>query len=148
LSNENNNGGRSTRANEDLWRPEDEQFYGQNGDGGSTRTSGSGGRWHYPANFEDSVVETGAPKKKKKKEKKDRWARTEDAYSMEGSDTRRRKKKSKKVKATSGDSETHSRHSGSVNEFPEDAEGGLYGDRRNPTQPTTTNDEALFSHEF
>jgi len=120
--------GKPNGANQDgLWREEDEQYYGQNGDARSTR-SGESGRWHYPANFEDTVAPVEGngvgSKKKKKKEKKDRWARTEDAYSLPDESSGRKKKK-KKSRSTIGDADSYDRRS----EGPEDAEGGLYGDR-------------------
>ncbi|OBZ69212.1 hypothetical protein A0H81_10809 [Grifola frondosa] len=109
-------------GNGELWNRSEERYYGQNGDSSSVATNGSG-RWHYPANFQDTVV---SKKKsvKKKKEKKDRWARTEDAYSLqegEGS-TSKRKKSKKKNHSTVGD-DTHSRRSDSINEFPRTQKG-------------------------
>jgi len=148
-----NNGpsGAANGSNGHLWKPDDEQYYG---DQQSTKTSGSGGRWHYPANFDDSAIDFNSSKKKKKKVKKDRWARTEEAYSAaaagDESAERRKRKKSKKSKSTVGDSDTYSRRSSSTTEFPEDAEGGLYGDRRDPAgaAPTTTSDDVLFNHQL
>lgn len=127
---------RGTGPNGALWKPEEEQFYGQkNRDSGSIRS----GRWHYPANFEDTTAEPSRKKSKKKKEKKDRWARTEDAYSIgaDGNDgpAVKRKKSSKKKRRTQDESSTYSRKSDSVSEFPEDAEGGLYGESQRSTQP-------------
>jgi len=114
------------RANGDFWRPEDESYYGgRNGDATSAKSEGSGGRWRYPANFEEAAIAGGGGSKKKKKEKKDRWARTEDAYSISEEGTAKKKKKRSKVIAKDGD--TYSRNSQSTSEFPEDAEGGLYG---------------------
>ncbi|EPQ58719.1 hypothetical protein GLOTRDRAFT_126599 [Gloeophyllum trabeum ATCC 11539] len=139
------------RANNrgEFWRPEDEQYYGQrNGDRASVQTAGSS-RWHYPANFEDTIPV--APVKKKKV-KKDRFARTEDAYNMpeEG-----RKKRKKKRRSTVGETDsTYSRRTESTSDFPEDAEGGLYGDRPSrpreeaPPNGRTNTDEELFTHEF
>jgi uncharacterized membrane protein YqaE (UPF0057 family) len=78
-----------------LWRNEDEGYYGQqhNPSVGSINTASnesasgrSGGRWRYPANFDDAC-EIEPPKKSKKK---DRFARTEDAMS----ESRKKKKKS------------------------------------------------------
>ncbi|KAJ7097926.1 hypothetical protein B0H15DRAFT_823341 [Mycena belliarum] len=128
-----------TRTNGELWGAEDEQYY--NAD--AAQSSSSGGRWHYPANFDDAVAPKSAKKKKKDSSKKDRWARTEDAYSISEEQSR---KKSKKKKSKS------SMHSGdSTTEFPEAAEGGLYGDRepaipRAPARTTTTDE--VFNHEF
>jgi len=145
------------QANGELWRPEDESYYGERrGDAASARSEGSsGGRWHYPANFEDTVPTSGGGSKKKKKEKKDRWARTEDAYSItEESSTK--KKKKKRSKSAGRDVDTYSRHDQSTSEFPEDAEGGLYGDDSRGRQAeaqandqTATQDgDEIFRHEF
>lgn len=147
----------------DLWSPQEETYYGQrsqqqngngNGDSASVRTAGSG-RWHYPANFEDTIAEPSRKKSKKKKEKKDRWARTEDAYSVNqeySSSSGSKRRKSKKKRSTIGpDDETYSRQSGSTTEFPEDPEGGLYGDTRHETEAnkkTATNADDIFSHEL
>ncbi|KAJ7449813.1 hypothetical protein FB451DRAFT_1286634 [Mycena latifolia] len=131
-----------TRTNGELWGPEDEQYY--NAD--AAQSSSSGGRWHYPANFDDAAAPSKSSKKKKKDNtKKDRWARTEDAYSISEEQSQRKKSKKKKSKSSlySGDSTT---------EFPEAAEGGLYGDHtssadpRAPARTTTTDD--VFNHEF
>jgi hypothetical protein len=67
--------------------------------------------------------------KKKKKIKKDRFARTEDAYSITDDTTPRRKKKRSK-RTTIADDDTYSARSGSTGqpEVPEDPEGGHYGD--------------------
>ena len=141
LSNDHSNNDARAGANGDLWRPEDEQYYGK------TENRKSQGRWHYPANFDDAVLEVEPPRTKKSK--KDRWARTEDAYVREAEASERRKrKKSKKKKSTVGESDTHS-----TTEFPEDAEGGLYGDRVNTdqSQPAVqgrTRDGDVFSHQF
>ena len=132
----NDHGNNNPRSGE-LWRPEDEQYYGKN------QTNKPQGRWQYPANFDDVTPDTGSPRKKKSK--KDRWARTEDAYVREAEASERRKrKKSKKNK-----SDTHSRASGSTTDFPEDAEGGLYGDRidTNQSQSDRAKDN-VFEHQF
>ena len=143
----------------ELWNPNEERYYGQNGDSSSVLTGGSGRR-RYPANFEDTLPPSRKKSlSKKKKEKKDRWARTEDAYaaSENGGSTRRKKSKKRRSTAVVDDVDTYSRRSDSTTEFPEDPEGGLYGDRR-PTAgaddrdrednaPRRTNDEYIFSHE-
>lgn len=151
----------NTRANGrtgEYWNPEEERYYGKNGDSSSVLTGGSG-RWRYPANFEDT---TSAPKKssKKKKEKKDRWARTEDAYAQEESGSRRKKSKKRRSTAVADDVDTYTRRSESTSEFPEDPEGGLYGDHRpaagggvdgrdrEEDAPRRTNDEDIFNHEL
>jgi len=136
------------QPNGDLWRPEDESYYG------AETASSSSGRWRYPANFDDAALPS-ASKRGKKKEKKDRWARTEDAYSISEEQGQRKKSKKKKKGSRSsvaGDS-IHSRDS--TTEFPEAAEGGLYGDgpRKPDESPgnAETNAETkddVFSHQF
>ncbi|KAG6814344.1 hypothetical protein H0H92_010929 [Tricholoma furcatifolium] len=131
------------QTNGDLWRPEDESYYNTNAN------TTSSGRWHYPANFEDAALPN--PKRKKeKKVKKDRWARTEDAYSVsEEQSGKKSKRKKKKDKSSIAGDTLDSRES--VAEFPEDAEGGLYGDRsagpaaRQDPQPTG---DDVFNHQF
>ena len=134
---------RNERTGE-LWRPEDEQYYNSEQ---KPAASASSGRWHYPANFEDvEPIEPIEQSKriKKKKEKRDRWERTNDAYSMasEGKTKKRKKKKTKDAESVaSGPPE---------NEFPEDPEGGLYGDRAasgSSSTPAKTTDDIL-EHEF
>ncbi|KAF9454493.1 hypothetical protein P691DRAFT_638054, partial [Macrolepiota fuliginosa MF-IS2] len=148
------------QPNGDLWKSEDEQYY--NNDRKANKASG---RWHYPANFDDAELPA-VPKKSKKKDKKDRWARTQEAYTH--SDEQPRKKKSskrKKSRASLQDS-VASRNSSAV-ELPEDPEGGLYGnssrlpDDETPTSgptpgPTpgpkndgpTANSDDIFNHQF
>ncbi|KXN89259.1 hypothetical protein AN958_06013 [Leucoagaricus sp. SymC.cos] len=140
-------------GNGDLWRPEDESYYNR-----QESNQSSGGRWHYPANFDEAEL-TAIPKKsKKKKEKKDRWARTQEAYTM--SEEQSKKKKSSKRKKNRRDS-VASRDS-STGEFPEDPEGGLYGnssrvpdgledDISTPSskkKESTATPEDIFSHQF
>ena len=136
--------GSNTRArrqpNGDLWRPDDEQFY--NPDKSSPSSSG---RWHYPANFDDAEpVDTGK-RGKKKKEKKDRWERTQDAYSQtsEGSPGKKKKKKKRKVSEAASSVAVED----DVNEFPEDAEGGLYSERPQVPDKQAT-EEQIFNHQF
>jgi len=100
-----------------LWEQREEHFYGESRDpSGSVSTGGGGGRWHYPANFEDAEVddpsadmELASSAKKHKgllggKKKKDRWALSEDARrgapvpDGEYVGERKKKKKEKKVK--------------------------------------------------
>jgi len=159
LSSEGHSTTRPGPANGDLWREEDESYYGgRNGDAASAHSGGSGGRWHYPANFEDAASAGGS--KKKKKDKKDRWARTEDAYSLSEECTGRKKKK-KKSKSVARDGDTYSRHSQSTSEFPEDPEGGLYGgagagevsskgqpEAHGNDQVAPRNEDDIFTHEF
>jgi len=142
LSSEGHQPAPRTRTNGELWGPEDEQYY--NNDAAESPASSGGGRWHYPANFDDAVAPSKSSKKKKKGDKKDRWARTEDAYSISEEQSQRKKSKKKKSKT--------SLYSDSTTEFPEAAEGGLYGDRaaaadaREPVRQSTTDD--VFNHEF
>ena len=146
----------------ELWNQNEERYYSQNDrSSASVNTSGSGGRWRYPANFDDAELERKKSTKKGKKEKKDRWARTEDAYAAQADGSSRRKKSKKRRSAAAAvDADTYSRRSESTSEFPEDPEGGLYGDRR-PTAgrdvnrlaaedeaPRRTNDDDIFNHEL
>lgn len=140
-------GPRQQRGNgngEHIWREDEESYYGND-----ANSTSSAGRWHYPANFEDAAPASKAKKGKKKKDKKDRWARTDDAYSL-SEQTSAPKKKMRRKKSKS------SLASGSVdetNDFPESAEGGLYGDHEVRDDPPTRNgrrttDEDVFQHEF
>ncbi|ETW85917.1 stress-induced hydrophobic peptide [Heterobasidion irregulare TC 32-1] len=149
-----NRGGRSTAPNGnghggELWNPEEEQYYGQRNSDAASTTSG---RWHYPANFEDTLPQSGGTLKKKKKQ--DRWARTEDAYANGGEVAPKKKKKKRSTRSKAGDldGDSFSRRSGSTTNFPEDPEGGLYGERRaengGTAEPTRTDDDALFTHQF
>jgi len=135
---------RDRQPNGDLWRPEDESFYGAEGESSSVHTgnSSSGGRWHYPANFDDAAPPKKSSKKKEKKQKKDRWAMTEDAYSLSEEQGSKKKKKKKS---------RSSMHSESTTEFPEDAAGGLYGERGEPPGQTpvqASGTEDVFDHQF
>jgi len=129
------------QSNGDLWRPADETFYGAEGESSSirTETSSGGGRWHYPANFDDAAPPRKSARKKEKKVKKDRWARTEDAYSLSEESSKKKKKKSRS-----------SMHSDSTTEFPEDAAGGLYGERSEPpgNTPVQASGTDVFDHQF
>ena len=138
----------------EYWDPnKDEHYYGER-DKSSPSINGEGGRWRYPANFEDSLPELTSRKKsnKKKKDKKDRWARTEDAY-VYGENDLPKRRKSRKRRSTV-DSDTISRQSDSTAgpDFPEDPEGGLYGEtRRAPEQEEVirrTNEADIFTHEL
>lgn len=137
----------------EFWNPNEERFYGQSDRSSATiRSNGSGGRWKYPANFDDTLEEPARKKSsKKKKDKKNRWERTEDAYSIGEAGSTSKRKKSKKRKPTV-DGETYSRRSSSTSEFPEDPEGGLYGSERPgaaPVEPAArTETDDIFSHEF
>ena len=140
----------------ELWSAQDEQYYSESNGNSESRSR----RWHYPANFDDVTAspEAGSTTlKKKKKGKKDRFARTEDAYTMP-QDTSRRKKKKRSNRSAVGDDDrdTYSQRSdstGQVPEVPEDPEGGQYGDvaRRTGAQdidPTRVEDETNFDHQF
>jgi uncharacterized membrane protein YqaE (UPF0057 family) len=141
-------------GDDELWSAQDEQYYGQSNGSTSERRSS---RWHYPANFDDadttSALDASTPKKKKKI-KKDRFTRTEDAYSITDDTTPRRKKKRSK-RTTVRDDDTYSARSGSTGqpEFPEDPEGGLYGDTAKhggaqSNGSAQANDETNFEHQF
>lgn len=141
-----------------LWKPDDESFYNPEREG-SMRSAESGStRWHYPANFNDTLPGAGDGRKKKKK--KDRWARTEDAYTAPEHKKRKKKSKNRSTVADGGDLEsTYSRRAeSSVDlEVPEDAAGGTYGSGRQGDGPAAVeNDHAValqgesdvFNHEF
>ncbi|KAG8894436.1 hypothetical protein FRB99_001263 [Tulasnella sp. 403] len=135
-----------------LWTGEEETFYGRRDTPGSAAQSESsgGGRWHYPANFDEAEPSTPvAPKKSrlgKKKDKKDRWARTEDAHANP------QKKKKKSKRSSDGMERWDNRSSTSIPEEPEDAVGGLYGESRAIAAPSAEarrveEDQAL-NHQF
>ncbi|KAF9069617.1 hypothetical protein BDP27DRAFT_1392285 [Rhodocollybia butyracea] len=119
---------------------DDEQYYTN-----ANSSASSGGRWHYPANFDDAALPSNGSKRgKKKKEKKDRWARTEDAYSISEQQPKKRvkKKKSRSSMAPSIDDSSVG--------YPEDPEGGLYGNTTavdEHSEPRATNED-VFTHEF
>ncbi|ELU45684.1 developmentally regulated GTP binding protein 1 [Rhizoctonia solani AG-1 IA] len=152
-----------------LWGEEDENYYGRRPRANSTQSGSqtslsnrSTRRWQYPANFDEANevggLDDGRKSKKKKgsskrKDKKDRWGRTADAHaglSYEDVDGGSKKKKKKRSKTTDDSmfsnrrSETSlSRRLSSTSEFegPEDAVGGLYGERtalRNAPEPRRT----------
>jgi len=150
--------GQPTRPRpEALWNEGDESFYNRDGSSVSVGSQTSSGRWHYPANFDDTdPVPVSSTKKKKKKEKKDRWARTEDArmgVGLEDGTSRRKKKKKSKV-ADNADFINPNRPSleSTTGEGPEDPERMRY-ERSAPDPPTNgvpadhTQQDA-FNHEF
>ncbi|PIL24193.1 transporter [Ganoderma sinense ZZ0214-1] len=151
-------GGRRNTDNE-LWNPSEERYYGQKSDSSST-VGRSSGRWQYPANFDDALPPSSSSRKKsvkkEKKEKKDRWARTEDAYAAQETSGSTRRRKSKKGRTNVAEMDTYSQRSESTTEFPEDPEGGLYGDRRPAAGtgdderegPRRTTEEEIFNHEL
>ena len=129
----------------DLWHSEDEQYYNPD----KSSAPSSSGRWQYPANFDDvEPVDTGK-RGKKKKEKKDRWERTQDAYSQTSEGSAGKKKKKKKRKSSEAASSIAMEDD--VNEFPEDAEGGLYRERPPQVpdkQENKATEEQFFNHQF
>jgi hypothetical protein len=138
--NVNENGPTQTRQGT-LWTPEEESFYG--GPGGSSaslKSTGSAGRWRYPANFEDTDPLPGG---KKKKGKKDRWARTEDAHMGVGMDDGSHKKKKKTKKSSRRAEETNGdfinprrgSYDSSTVEGPEDPVGRQYDPSRHEPAP-------------
>ncbi|KAG2037271.1 hypothetical protein BDR03DRAFT_957842 [Suillus americanus] len=143
-----------------LWKADDESFYNPEREGSMRSAESGSSRWHYPANFNDIVPGAGDAPARKKKKKKDRWARTEDAYTAP--EQKKRKKKSKNCSTTGdgGDLEsTYSRRAeSSVDlEVPEDAGGGTYGSgRQGNGHAAVENDHAaalqgegdVFNHEF
>ncbi|TFK76439.1 hypothetical protein BDN72DRAFT_785339 [Pluteus cervinus] len=136
-----------TNGNGDLWRPEDESFYNPENQSATSLST----RWRYPTNFQDAEPDGGSKQGKKKDKKKDRWARTEDAYSL--SEERSKRKKSKKKKSKSSLA-TDDGSRDSTMEFPEDAEGGVYGGRgqlpessREQRAPAGAADD-VFAHQF
>ncbi|TFY75942.1 hypothetical protein EWM64_g8069, partial [Hericium alpestre] len=89
--------------------------------------------------------------KKKKKVKKDRFARTEDAYAMSEERARKKSKKKRRHAAGGDDADRNSNLSGSTNGFPEDPEGGLYGERSRPNgdaNGTARTDGDELDHQF
>ncbi|KAF8628462.1 hypothetical protein AX15_003974 [Amanita polypyramis BW_CC] len=105
---------RQRKGDGELWREDDESYYAKS----DNTTSG---RWRYPANFDDAALPSPSARGKKK-EKKNRWARTEDAYSQSEERSRRKKSKKKRTSGTVG-----SLNSGESVEVPEDPDGGHYG---------------------
>jgi len=118
-----------------------------------SQSSISGRRWQYPANFNEATEVEGVEldgrkskgkkkgsSSKKSKDKKDRWGRTADAHAGVGYEDvdGGRKKKKKKSRTTDdalgtsrpSDSSISRRYSSASDiEGPEDAVGGLYGER-------------------
>jgi Proteolipid membrane potential modulator len=141
------------RADGELWSAQDEQYYGHSNGSSESRSS----RWHYPANFDDAAANPAlgsTPKKKKKKIKKDRFARTEDAYSInEDTTPRRKKKRSNRSAVVDDDAYSATSNSTGQPEVPEDPEGGHYGDTsgRDGAQSNggaQVEDDTNFEHQF
>lgn len=129
-----------------MWGPDDESYYSNNA------STSSGGRWRYPANFEDAVIPTEG--RERKKTQKDRWARTEDAYNI--SEQQSKKKKTKRRKRRSSVAPSTISGDSTVG-YPEDAEGGLYGNTQaveehaveeHTAEPNGHTNADIFSHEF
>ncbi|TFY62768.1 hypothetical protein EVJ58_g3663 [Rhodofomes roseus] len=132
LASENGDARQHTNGSGEFWSRNEEQYYGGSGQGDAGST-----RWRYPANFEDAAPVNQKKSKRSKKDKKDRWARTEDAYSITDGEAPKRKKKSKrKSRRATDDDDIVSRNS-STTEFPEDAEGGLYGPSTRVAEPAS-----------
>lgn len=157
-----------------LWnQEEDESYYGRRNRGrDGSSSNASGGRWHYPANFDEADVSTPTPATPKShklslgggKKKKDRWALSQDArmgvLPDEGdSKARKRKKKSSGVKRSKKRSNMESNSSlDSRSDIvePEDPVGGLYGERRatangtaaDPQAEAENRDRELFDHQW
>ncbi|KAI9566419.1 hypothetical protein HD554DRAFT_2025458 [Boletus coccyginus] len=134
-----------------LWRPDDESYYSAE----RSQPSESGGRWRYLANFSDSLPGDATTKKKKKK---DRWARTEDAYTASGQKKRKKKPKNRSTVggATDVDSTySHRTESTAEPDPPEEATRREYGEREEESTRAgkgnghgIASQEADFSHEF
>ncbi|CAE7144517.1 unnamed protein product [Rhizoctonia solani] len=160
-----------------LWRDEDENYYGRRPRANSTQSgsqsSVSNRRWQYPANFEAAEVEgldDGRKNKKKKssskrKDKKDRWGRTADAHAglgyedVDGGSKKKKKKRSKTTDDSMFSNRRNERSEASLSrryssasdaEGPEDAVGGLYGERialRTVPEPRPNGADSL-EHQF
>ncbi|KZT09544.1 uncharacterized protein LAESUDRAFT_646253 [Laetiporus sulphureus 93-53] len=150
------NEGGETRPNAsasgEFWNRSEEHYYGANGDRASVESTST--RWRYPANFEDATPPADGQKKnrRKKKDKKDRWARTEDAYSIADTESGTHGRKSKKKSRTATvDSDTWSHDPPA--ELPEDPEGGFYAEPREeredrtPTGSSPLNDDDILNQE-
>jgi uncharacterized membrane protein YqaE (UPF0057 family) len=136
----------TARNGDGLWRPDDESYYSAEREG-SLQTSESGGRWRYPSNISDSV---GGDTTTKKKKKKDRWARTEDAYSVSGQKKRKKKSKHRSTVGDAADVDStysHRTESTAEQEPPEDATRGAYAVREEGnTRVGEGNEQAMASH--
>ncbi|KAG8217519.1 peptide N-acetyl-beta-D-glucosaminyl asparaginase amidase A-domain-containing protein [Butyriboletus roseoflavus] len=127
-----------------LWRADDESYYSAEREG-SLQTPESGGRWRYPGKFNDPVPEAGDATSRKKK-KKDRWARTEDAYTASPGQKKRKKPKKRSTLGDAADvNSTYPDRTESTAEpeFPEEAAGtGYRGGKEGNTQPVSHPDGA------
>ncbi|KZP01205.1 hypothetical protein CALVIDRAFT_474757 [Calocera viscosa TUFC12733] len=113
---------RTGNGHNTLWTQEDESFYSNAGE------ENQGGRWHYPANFDDSEIVPDVSRKRRKKTssskskpKRDRWERSEDAYAASAAAPPAPAKKRKSTRRRASEE--------SVNnpEGPEDPLGAGYG---------------------
>lgn len=147
LASEEGEGRPRVNGSGEFWSRNEERYYGANGDSASVESSG---RWRYPANFDDAAPPV-PPKKsrRKKKDKKDRWARTEDAYSIAEADGTAKKKSKRKSRSATQDADTYSHDSST--DFPEDPEGGLYSESRRQEEPEARgvplNEDDIFNQE-
>ena len=87
------------------------------------------------------------PAKKKKSSKKDRFARTEDAYSVSEDTSRRRKKKKRSSRPSMPEDSGSTYSRASTAEGPEAAE-GMYGSNGAGRPAASANDDDIFRHEF
>lgn len=158
-----------------LWnRENDESYYGQNRKASNSKSGVSvdsssnsgGGRWHYPANFEEAEIAADSSSghkvslRGKKKKKKDRWELSEDARMgiVPEDDDAGKKKKKKKSKVKRSKKQTDPEDSGDDIAEPEDPVGGLYGNRQGVDQPVNGDaqpkaagerqEQDLFEHQF
>lgn len=151
------------RNGDGLWRPDDESYYSaEREDSLHTAEAGTSKRWRYPANFDESLPDTSEATVKKKKKKKDRWARTEDAYTAP--EQKKKKKKKSKSRSTVGDAEevgsgySHRAESAAELDVPEEATGQSYGRREEENtstraagvgnEHTAVSREEEFNHQF
>ncbi|KAG0707749.1 hypothetical protein DFH29DRAFT_595896 [Suillus ampliporus] len=152
----------STKPNngDALWKDGDESFYNPEREGSLRSAESGSSRWHYPANFNDTLPGAGDAPGRKKKKKKDRWARTEDAYTAPEQKKRKKKSKNRSTVGDGGDLEsTYSRRTQSTAdlEVPEDPAGETYGSggqgndraaRENDHAVALQGESDVFNHEF
>ncbi|KAF8760379.1 hypothetical protein RHS01_01732, partial [Rhizoctonia solani] len=143
-----------------LWGEEDENYYGRRPRANSTQSGSqtslsnrSTRRWQYPANFDEANEVGGLDDGRKSKKKKGSSLGYED---VDGGSKKKKKKRSKTTDDSmfsNRRSETSlSRRLSSTSEFegPEDAVGGLYGERtalRNAPEPRRDSADPL-EHQF
>ncbi|KAK7693711.1 hypothetical protein QCA50_003283 [Cerrena zonata] len=129
----------------ELWSPQEETYYGQrsqqqqNGDTASVRTGGSGAM---ALSCETSKIRLRnlhgrRARRRKRRRIGGRGRKMRIPVNQDSSSGSKRRKSKKKRSTIMPDDDTYSRKSGSTSEFPEDPEGGLYGDsRRGPRRQT------------